>query len=171
MIRKMDKEISKSIIVLTAVCVFATLLLSIVYVVSEPYIEKQNEVMANQKYLEIFTTADDFKEVEEGNILVLQKGLTLGIIKEINVQGYGGNIKMLVGIYENNSIAGVRILEHTETPGLGANIVLPKFLNQFIGREKGQDFRKGIDGITGATISTEAVIKGIMESYIKQKEQ
>lgn len=167
----MDKEILNSVVVLTLVCLLSTLLLSIVYVYSEPHIERQQELLAFRKYSEIFSEADKFEEITDGEIQAFQENISLGVIKEVIVQGYGGNIKMLVGIYENNSVAGVRILEHSETPGLGANIILPRFLDQFIGREKGQDFQRGIDGVTGATISTDAVIKGVMESYKKHEEQ
>ncbi|MBU4560807.1 FMN-binding protein, partial [bacterium] len=86
---------------------------------------------------------------------------------------------------EDNSITGIEILEHMETPGLGANIEKGEFKNQF--KEKSLANSKLVDGklavkknkgdieaLTGATISsrgvTEAVDKGL-KVFLKYKEE
>ena len=48
------------------------------------------------------------------------------IIPAIAPDGYSGEIRMIVGINADGSIAGVRILDHHETPGLGDKVELKK---------------------------------------------
>ncbi len=48
------------------------------------------------------------------------------IIPTTAPDGYSGNIHLIVGVNSDQSIAGVRVLAHTETPGLGDKIELKK---------------------------------------------
>ena len=74
--------------------------------------------------------------------------------------GYCGPIDMLVTIDSEDKIAKIRILEHSETAGVGARICEQDFLNQFKGKTADEVIaRKGVDAITGATISSGAVIE------------
>ena len=92
-------------------------------------------------------------------------------------RGYGGQIKLLLGIDANGVLTGVRVVSHTETPGLGDKIDLSK-TNWILGfdgksleqpgeshwkvKKDGGDF----DSFTGATITPRAVVKGVHESLI-----
>ena len=67
-------------------------------------------------------------------------------------------------------ILAIRYWRHNETPGLGDNASKPKFSNQFIGK-KAEDLEvvkvptdKNIQALTGATITSRAVTKGIREA-------
>lgn len=86
-------------------------------------------------------------------------------------RGYSGPIEMMVGIDKEGKVTGVKILNHRETPGLGANIVKSRFLNQFIGKSLKDPIepKKDIDAITGATISSRAVCSGVREALNKVK--
>lgn len=48
------------------------------------------------------------------------------IIPGVAPEGYGGAIKMLVGVNADGSIAGVRVTDHRETPGLGDYVEVRK---------------------------------------------
>ena len=48
------------------------------------------------------------------------------IIPSITPEGYSGDIAMIVGVNFDGSIAGVRVVEHKETPGLGDKVDLRK---------------------------------------------
>ncbi len=83
--------------------------------------------------------------------------------------GYTGNISMIVGINADGSVAGVRVLAHKETPGLGDKVELKKsnWLHSFDGqRYEGDDdpswaVKKDggrFDQFTGATITPRAVV-------------
>ena len=48
------------------------------------------------------------------------------IVPAVAPDGYSGDIKLLVGVNRDGTIAGVRVLTHKETPGLGDKIDLKK---------------------------------------------
>lgn len=96
-------------------------------------------------------------------------------------QGYVGPIKLLVGIDMNGKILGVRVLHHTETPGLGDAIEEKRsnWIYSFNGRslsnpedKKWRVRRDGgvFDQFTGATITPRAVVKAVHDTlkYFEQ---
>lgn len=84
---------------------------------------------------------------------------TLGVV---HPTGYGGPIELLVLANTDGSIAAVRTLRHTETPGIGDFIEGDTpWMRQFTGLDAtGLPF---IDGRTGATITADAVRRGVEE--------
>ena len=102
--------------------------------------------------------------------LARQDGEVLAIIvPAVAPDGYSGAIKMIVGINLNGSVAGVRVLNHSETPGLGDKIELKKnpwvlsFDGKSIGSPPAERWKvkkdKGdFDQFTGATITPRAVV-------------
>mgnify|MGYP002713083232 CR=1 FL=1 len=94
------------------------------------------------------------------------------VLTPIAPGGYGGDIKLLVAIRYNGSIAGVRVMSHHETPGLGDRVEIEKsdWVTKFNGHSLGDPapdkwkVKKdgGIfDQFTGATITPRAVVKGV----------
>jgi electron transport complex protein RnfG len=61
-------------------------------------------------------------------------GRLVGFVVESTTRGYKNRIRFMVGIAPDFTIAGVRVLEHEEDPGLGAEVATPEFQGQFIGR-------------------------------------
>jgi electron transport complex protein RnfG len=81
-------------------------------------------------------------------------------------RGFSGPVKIIVGIDTKGVITGIEVLSHLETPGLGARITENFFLNEFKGKQLGDEIkikRDGgdIDAITGATVSARAVSEGV----------
>jgi electron transport complex protein RnfG len=101
-----------------------------------------------------------------------EKGELLGTVINVAPKGYGGEIKMLVGIAPNGAVMGTKILSHTETPGLGAKLVSPDYVSklaELLKTKENPDFRVSKDGgdvdtITAATISSRAFCTGIREA-------
>lgn len=97
-------------------------------------------------------------------------GSVRGVILPVRTgEGYSGDIDLLVGINNDGSIAGVRVVSHRETPGLGDNIELSKsdWILSFNGerRDGADDPRWAVkrdggefDQFTGATITPRAVV-------------
>ena len=98
--------------------------------------------------------------------------------------GYSGNIELIVGIYADQSLAGVRVINHNETPGLGDKIEKQKsdWILQFKGlsltKVEAENWRVKKDGgtfdaFTGATITPRAVLKAIANAlqYFKNNQQ
>lgn len=94
------------------------------------------------------------------------------VFTTIAPNGYNGKIKLLVGVYYDGSLAGVRVISHKETPGLGDKIDLKKadWILQFNGlsliepvESKWKVKKDGgqFDQFTGATITPRAVVKAI----------
>lgn len=96
--------------------------------------------------------------------------------------GYSGDIHLLIGVYADGRVAGVRVLEHRETPGLGDKIELKKSrwilsfnglklrddnANQWAVKKDGGMF----DQFTGATITPRAVVKTIKNALIFVNQQ
>ncbi|MGB1192190.1 MAG: electron transport complex subunit RsxG [Pseudomonadales bacterium] len=87
--------------------------------------------------------------------------------------GYSGDIDFIIGInVSDGSIAGVRVIKHKETPGLGDKVDLRKseWVLDFNGHSLGDPDSEGwtvkkeggiFDGFTGATITPRAVIASI----------
>ncbi|TVS09101.1 MAG: electron transport complex subunit RsxG [Gammaproteobacteria bacterium] len=91
--------------------------------------------------------------------------------------GYGGPIEVLLGIEPDGRVAGVRVVAHRETPGLGNDIERRRSdwidafrgrglddppLPQWTVRADGGEF----DGFTGATITPRAIARGIGRALV-----
>lgn len=91
--------------------------------------------------------------------------------------GYNGNIDFIVAINMDNSISGVRVLKHQETPGLGDKIEIRKsdWITDFNGKkilsENDSQWAVTKDGgmfdqFTGATITPRAIVKAIKKTLL-----
>ncbi len=97
--------------------------------------------------------------------------------------GYNGAIKFVVGIWQDGRVAGVRVLGHNETPGLGDKIEIAKsewitsFNNRILQSENDPSWAVTKDGgefdsFTGATITPRAVVEGVKNVLLYyQREQ
>ena len=155
----------KSTIMLTLVCLVAAALLGGAYTLTEEQIEKQAEIALQNTLKEVLPLGEDF-ELTDDFYMAKKDDMIVGYAAVVEVQGYGGLMKVLVGIDTQKTLTGVRIMEHQETPGLGANADKPKFYDQFDGLGPKQ-LATDIDAITGATITSDAVVMAVNEAYKK----
>jgi len=81
-----------------------------------------------------------------------------------DIQGFTGPINILVGIDLQGTIQGLKVIKHAETHEYVDD--LNAFVQQFIslGTSSHLEVGKDIDGITGATITSEAIARSIKES-------
>ncbi|WP_354624079.1 electron transport complex subunit RsxG [Psychromonas sp. MME2] len=95
--------------------------------------------------------------------------------------GYSGDISLIVAIKADGELSGVRVLSHTETPGLGDKIELAKsdWILNFRGLSLQNPNKTGwavakdggqFDAFTGATITPRAVVKGVYETLMLFKD-
>ncbi len=99
------------------------------------------------------------------------------VIAPVAPDGYSGSIRLLVAIELNGNLAGVRVIQHRETPGLGDGIeaersdwifgfngksLLDPAENQWKVKRDGGVF----DQFTGATITPRAVVKAVKEALL-----
>ncbi len=100
-------------------------------------------------------------------------GQPSAVILEANApDGYSGDIKLLVAIRQDSSLAGVRVLAHKETPGLGDYIDIghgnwiKHFDDQSLAKTPDEYWKVKKDGghfdyMAGATITPRAVVKAV----------
>jgi electron transport complex protein RnfG len=116
-------------------------------------------------------------QTPDGEVIVYRalEGLTVsGVAFETVGQGYGGAIRVLLGVDKDGRILGARVLAHTETPGLGDKIEVDRddWILDFDGKSLGEppperwavkkdggDF----DQFSGATITPRAVVKSVKQ--------
>ena len=101
------------------------------------------------------------------------QGKDLGAAVQSTTMGFGGDLKVLVGFDSEGSILGYTLLEHAETPGLGAKA------DQWFQRgQKGDIIGKSpaepltvskdggqVDAITASTITSRAFLKAVNNAY------
>ena len=99
------------------------------------------------------------------------------IINAVAPDGYSGSIELLVAIRYDGTLAGVRVVKHKETPGLGDAIDVSKsdWVLGFNDRSLTNPDKKGwavkrdggiFDQFTGATISPRAVVHAVHRSLL-----
>ena len=101
------------------------------------------------------------------------KGQDLGAAVESTTGGFGGDLKVLVGFDPEGKILGYTLLEHAETPGLGA-----KADKWFQKGQKGDIIGKSpanpltvskdggqVDAITASTITSRAFLLAVNNAY------
>ena len=101
------------------------------------------------------------------------QGKDLGAAVQSTTMGFGGDLKVLVGFDSEGSILGYTLLEHAETPGLGAKADLWFQKGQkgdIIGKSPAEPLTVSKDGgqvdaITASTITSRAFLKAVNNAY------
>jgi len=104
------------------------------------------------------------------------------ILTAVAPDGYTGKIFLLVAINYDGSLAGVRVINHKETPGLGDAIEIEKsnwitqFKNVSLTNPTEKNWKVKRDGgyfdqLTGATITPRAVVKAVHKALLFYKQQ
>jgi len=162
---------------ITAVLVVAGL--SYVYNLTLDPIERQKRKTQEAAMKEVFPRASEYKVMEidkTGSIVSVYEALSgnalTGYVVQLSPKGYSGNIDLIVGIsLSENKITGMRVMKHTETPGLGALAVKEDFYKRYNNLElaplsvvRTNPGRHEIQAITSATITSRAVTGAVNEA-------
>jgi NosR/NirI family transcriptional regulator, nitrous oxide reductase regulator len=89
------------------------------------------------------------------------------------VQGFGGAVPVAVALDPDGRIVDARVLQNQETEGYGDRCCAPEFAAQFRGKRYSDPLTlgHGVDGITGATITSTAVTDGVRLTARRAAEQ
>lgn len=180
-------ETARMILVLTIISILSALLLAATNTLTrEPIAQalKAEKLEALRQVLPPYDNQPDAETVRveaDGAVwtacVARNQGRFVGCAFEIfSDAGYSGRIALLVGLRPDGSIHGLRALKQDETPGLGAKIASTNepFMTQFAGRSLASAQWKvtkddgDFDAITGATITSRAVIEAVrkaLEAY------
>lgn len=171
----------KMILVLTTVALISGTALALAYSALLPRIERNQQIALERSLGALFQNAGEpeFELIDtEGSdapqiYRASSDGSLIGYAVRVVTTGYGGEIRLLVGLGpELERITGMEVVQHVETPGLGAKINSPDFKQQFQGLQPEQNIsyvksgsasadENEIEAISGATISTKAVVGGV----------
>jgi electron transport complex, rnfABCDGE type, G subunit len=178
----------KDAIILFIITMLSGFMLGAVYeITKEPIaIAKENE--KKSAYKEVFPDATDFQKQDDDLLINVNESLPSQNFGKVNVSevanaldssgsslgyvitstskdGFGGDVKISVGITKDKKLNGIAFLTLAETPGLGMKAKGEKFSSQF--KEKDASYlnvvKTGatkpdeIDAISGATITSKAV--------------
>ncbi|NLY44893.1 MAG: RnfABCDGE type electron transport complex subunit G [Tissierella sp.] len=181
------KETLRLGIILLLISAVAAGILAFSNEITGPIIAEREREEAFGAFLEIFPEADDFVEIDEdllaeiqstnGNIngvLEAKSGdQTIGYAFQVSAGGYGGAVNTIAGISTaDNTVAGIRIGTHSETPNLGDAIEKPNFTDSYVGKTTTEKLvavgspsaENEVLSISGATISSFAVLSGVNDA-------
>ncbi len=175
-------KIIKNTVILTLITLIAGICLGAVYEITKEPIAQAQDAAKKEAWQQVFPDADvnDFEPVDVdqkaadkaikdlGVKATIDEVCTVGeegyVVTVTDKEGYGGDIKITVGITADGTINGISILSITETAGLGMRATEPAFYEQYQGKQAekfvvSKDGGDGepIDALSGATITSRAV--------------
>jgi electron transport complex protein RnfG len=151
--RKLNaKEIVLPSLALFLICVAVAGALAAVNAVTVAPIARNALHEANEAKRQLFPGA------RFDGIAAYQGDELAGYCIEAEAQGYGGALKVMVGLTPDGEVQHVKVLDASgETPGLGQKVKEDSFLKQFAG----QSAIKSVDGIASATYSSRGVMNAV----------
>lgn len=130
--------------------------------------ENYLEVLPGDENFEFIYRSDDYEKNTAGVVVEAVKSSAGYAITVHSAGQYASSpMHVLVGISNEGTVTGIKVLEMSETPGLGAKAAEPAFLNQYTGGSlfslDGSSGTK-INAITGATRSSRAVTNAVNQA-------
>lgn len=189
----LGESISRNAILLSLFAIVSTGIIAGTFLSSQEKIQHNIRLAEERALLEIIPKSrhnnamlDDAHPLSDSELLGLrteknyyiakQDGQAVAVIIPATARdGYTGDIDLIVGINVDGSIAGVRVLTHRETPGLGDAIDKKKsnWVDGFNGKSlnnpnialwKVKKDQGIFDQFTGATITPRAVTKTVLNT-------
>lgn len=154
------KKIIHLTLFLAIISALAGGVLGLVNQVTSPIIAEKKIAAVKASLQEIFPGANEFAEItiDENDMVVKAYEATgAGYAFNVSVQGYKDVIEFIVGIDTTGKIVGLQMNYVNDTPGLGTKVGEPEFINSIVNK----NIDDKLDTISGSTISSSAVIKGI----------
>ena len=185
------KGMIKDALILFAITLIAGLMLGVVNDITKEPIAQQEQKAKNEACQNVFAAADSFEAQELADSAQIEQVLTdagisgadidelmaakdasgalLGyVITVTDHEGYGGDIQFSMGITNEGTLNGISLLSISETAGLGmraGEVLVPQFadknVSKFTYTKTVATADSEIDAISGATITTNAVVNGV----------
>lgn len=195
--KKLQSTLPNMVVVLTAVAVISGAVLASVNHATEAPIKAQGEKALAEGIKNVMATEDlqvawedtirlDINGKEQAFVVHHvndAQGNALGAAVESTTMGFGGDLKVLVGFSGDDKILGYTVLQHAETPGLGAkadvwfkNEAAPT--SNIVGRvmDSAKPLTVSKDGgeinaITASTITSRAFLNAVNQAYSAYKQK
>lgn len=174
--KKLESSLLNMVVVLTVISVVAGGILAYVNQVTAGPIEKIKAETLNNA-LKSVLNADEMPQVsntENIDEFTIIYETNKGTAVQAATDGFGGKLKVLVGFAEDGTISGYSVLEHAETPGLGAKAgdwFQKGGKGDIIGKNPGEKeltvSKDGgdVDAITASTITSRAFLLAVNNAY------
>ena len=172
MVRLAKNKLMQSLVF---ICLVAVGLLGIVNALVDPKVFAAVQFEEQAAFKEVMPLAANFTAIKSsGDKKVLYykafdlQGKLIGFVFKANGQGYSSVIETLAGIFPDGRISAIKIISLDETLGLGMRVTEDKFTGQF-NQQNSLDL-SGVQAITGASISSRAVMNSVMQKAQEIKE-
>ena len=157
---------------LTIICAVASFLLGLVNAVTAPIITERRQQDFTAAISEVAGggTVGERIAVDEGAVelyfpITGANGALTGYVVQLLESGYGGDLRLLAAFTPDGTITSVKLIENSETPGLGKKAEEPAYMKKYLGTggtsavpvAKNQLEAAEADAITGATVTFGAI--------------
>jgi electron transport complex protein RnfG len=174
------KDILKITLNLVVIYIIGGIILATVYAWTSPIMFKHDVIEKEQALKKLMPDADKIEKMGDWSIhekhseyFAAKKGDNIiGYIVQSFGKGYSSYINTLISVDKDFKVQNINILGHAETPGLGDEIEMDSFKNQFKGKDVEHltvlkaDTTEYIQAISGATISSRAVTEDAVRSGV-----
>ena len=199
-IDRIKNKLLHDTVAITVITLVSGLALGIVHAITAGPIAYQEQKAKEEAYKDVFSEAESFEPVFEEQNPDVEKhldetgytrqdidekvaavdgaGNLVGYAYTVTThEGYGGDIKFIVGVDKEGNVTPISILSISETAGLGMRANTDEFKQQFDGKpatvvlvytKDGADEVFEIDALSGATVTTKAMTNGVnagLETY------
>ena len=179
------KQVAHIIATLTLIGVIAGGSLSLVNNWAAPKIALNQKAETERAIYLVHLDGKRYEEIKNAGFEVYkvfnEADSSVGYSLVYSGNGFQGKIKLMIGLTEDlNKTTSIEVLEQSETPGLGTKILEPPYKDQYNGLVTTPAIKlvKGVEpsnpnevqSITGATISSRAVVTIVNEGIAKLRE-
>jgi electron transport complex protein RnfG len=156
------KEIMRYGFILAMICIVASGLLAGMNALTKARIIAQAQAEEESGLEEVMPEGRRFAPVKKGEDIIYYKVYNInnkfiGAVFKASGKGYSSVIDTLVGMDRDGTVVSIKVLSQNETPGLGAQVIEPAFTGRFANKKDLSE----VQAITGATISSKAVIDSV----------
>jgi len=179
------REIARMLVALTLISLVMGSILSVMKNVLDGPIEYSRlKFVKGPAVMAVFSGYDNdpLRDVKKGVLLeqpagsevlkslfpARKEGKCFAVAFEVTGKGYGGLISIMMGVdLQTGHLTGIRVMTHSETPGLGARATEPPFYKQFTNLAPKDVALSGkggkINAISGATNTSWGVVEAVKE--------
>lgn len=164
-------------LVLLVISLVVAVLLAFTNSITKDKIEENTLAEQNAAKREVMAEATEFIDMnyQSGSVKAVYQATKgdkmVGWCVNVTPNGYGGAIDIMVGISPDMSVSGIKVVSNSETAGLGAKAADAAFSDQFENKKtplsvikNGKAEDDEIVAITGATITSSAVVQGVNDA-------
>lgn len=156
------KEMLRYGFILSVICLVASGLLAGVNSLTKQQILRQAQAEEENSLKEVLPEAESFQPITSAGEVIYYKAKDkqqqlIGVAFKTTGKGYSSDIVTMVGMSIDGTVKTIKVLSQNETPGLGARVAEEAFTGQF----KNKRDLNAVNAVTGATISSRAVIEAV----------